>query len=203
MAARRPERSAADGYDPSAGRGAHIVEWEGVEGIRPFHLDAAPGFEPLVGRFVTMLVDTRRRLFRDLADLDPGELDATLPWAPNSVGTLLYHIAAIELDWTYADLLDADFPAEAAQWFPVDVRDDAGVLSPVAEPYERHLDRLAWTRERLLAATASMGDADLDATRGGGDDANGVAWILHHLMQHEAEHRGQIGELRAALRSAV
>ncbi len=47
-----------------------------------------------------------------------------------------------------------------------------------------------------------MGDADLDATRGGGDDANGVAWILHHLMQHEAEHRGQIGELRAALRSA-
>jgi uncharacterized damage-inducible protein DinB len=21
-------------------------------------------------------------------------------------------------------------------------------------------------------------------------------WVLHHLMQHEAEHRGQIGELR-------
>jgi uncharacterized damage-inducible protein DinB len=21
-------------------------------------------------------------------------------------------------------------------------------------------------------------------------------WIFHHLMQHEAEHRGQIGELR-------
>jgi uncharacterized damage-inducible protein DinB len=23
--------------------------------------------------------------------------------------------------------------------------------------------------------------------------------VLHHLMQHEAEHRGQIGEIRAGL----
>lgn len=179
-----------------------MVAWEGVEGIRPFHLDPAPGYAPLVGRFVTMLVDTRRRLFRDLADLAPTELDATLPWAPNSVGTLLYHIAAIELDWTYADLLGADFPADATEWFPVDVRDDAGVLSPVVEPYDRHRARLAWTRARLLAALASLDDTDLDATRGSGDEAGGVAWILHHLMQHEAEHRGQIGEIRAALRSS-
>jgi uncharacterized damage-inducible protein DinB len=179
-----------------------MIEWEGVDGIRPYHLDPAPGFQPLAGRFVTMLVDTRRRLHRDLADLDPAELDTILPWAPNSVGTLLYHIAAIELDWTYADLLGSDFPADAAEWFPVDVRDDAGVLSPVVEPYDRHLARLTWTRERLLASIGSLRDADLDATRGTGDEANGVAWILHHLMQHEAEHRGQIGEIRAALRSA-
>lgn len=25
--------------------------------------------------------------------------------------------------------------------------------------------------------------------------------VLHHLMQHEAEHRGQIGEIRVALLS--
>lgn len=179
-----------------------MSEWEGVEGIRPFHLDAAPGYDPLVGRFVTMLLDTRRRLHRDLADLEPDELDATLSWAPNSVGTLLYHIAAIELDWTYADLLGTDFPAEAEEWFAVDVRNDAGVLTPVVEPYARHLARLAWTRGRLLEALGSLGDAELDTTRGTGDEASGVAWILHHLMQHEAEHRGQIGEIRAALRSS-
>ena len=23
------------------------------------------------------------------------------------------------------------------------------------------------------------------------------AWVIHHLIQHEAEHRGQIGEIRA------
>lgn len=178
-----------------------MVEWEGLDGVRPFHLDPAGAFPPLMGRFVTMLVDTRRRLHRDLTDLDPEELDRTLPWAPNSVGTLLYHIAAIELDWTHSDLLGTEFPDGTSEWFAADVRNESGVLSPVIEPYGRHLARLAWTRGQLMAALASLDDADLDETRGEGGDANGVAWILHHLMQHEAEHRGQIGEVRAALRS--
>ena len=26
-----------------------------------------------------------------------------------------------------------------------------------------------------------------------------TAWVLHHLMQHEAEHRSQIGAVREAL----
>jgi uncharacterized damage-inducible protein DinB len=28
-------------------------------------------------------------------------------------------------------------------------------------------------------------------------------WVVHHLMQHEAEHRGQIGELRVAAEQAL
>jgi uncharacterized damage-inducible protein DinB len=28
-------------------------------------------------------------------------------------------------------------------------------------------------------------------------------WVLHHLMQHEAEHRGQIGTLRAMAEQAL
>jgi uncharacterized damage-inducible protein DinB len=27
-------------------------------------------------------------------------------------------------------------------------------------------------------------------------------WVLHHMMQHEAEHRGQIGALRAGAEAA-
>jgi len=177
-----------------------MAGWLDLDGVRPHHLDPAPGFAPLVGRYVTMLADTRRRLERDLADLEPGELDAHPPWAANTVGTLLYHIAAIELDWTYADLLMADFPEEAATWFPVDVRNDAGGLSPIAEPYEHHIARLVWTRQRLLEAMVPLQDTDLDATRLADAAASGVSFILHHLMQHEAEHRGQIGEIRTAIR---
>ena len=80
------------------------------------------------------------------------------------------------------------------------MRERDGTLSPVVEKLSHHLERLAWVRERLLETLRSLGDADLDATHHEGDDAVGTSWILHHLMQHEAEHRGQIGELRAALR---
>ncbi len=115
------------------------------------HLDPTEGFAPGVGRFVTMLTDTRSRLMRDIADLDGAELDHTLPWAPNSVGTLLYHLAAIELDWTFADLLETDtFPDGSAGWFPVDVRQTDGRLTAVREPLPRHLDRLAWVRGHLF-----------------------------------------------------
>ena len=149
-----------------------------------------------------MLGDTRRRLLRDLEDLDPALLDETPSWAPNSIGTLLYHVAAIELDWTFADLLEgrAGFPDGVEGWFPVDVRERDGRLSPVVEPLDRLLARLEWVRSHLLAVLATFEDADLNATVTNDGDESGRSWVLHHLMQHEAEHRGQIGEIRAALR---
>lgn len=163
------------------------------------HLDPAPGFPPLIGRFVRALEDTRRRLWELLEDLDPGDVDRRPMGSPNTIGTLLYHVAAIELDWLYADLLQRDFPDEAWAWFPVDVREVDGLLTPVIEPLGRHRERLAWVRGLLLAELADLDDADLDRRRGEESDDIDGAWILHHLMQHEAEHRGQIGEIRAAL----
>lgn len=162
------------------------------------------GYAPLVGRFVSMLEDTRARLHRDLEDLDESYLDRGLPWSPNAIGTLLYHVAAIELDWTVADILEStEFPDGTEDWFPVDVRDEDGRLSPVVEPLQRHLDRLIWVREHLLEALRGLSDHDLDRAVTNTDDGstNRIGWILQHLMQHEAEHRGQIGEIRAALRS--
>ena len=167
--------------------------------MRKWHLDPTEGYSAGVGRFVTMLADTRSRLMRDIADLDEAELDRTLPWAPNSVGTLLYHLAAIELDWTFADLLETEtFPDGSEDWFPVDVREEDGRLTPVVEPLRRHLDRLEWVRAHLFETLKGFSDDDLDRTFNP-ENPSGGGWILHHLMQHEAEHRGQIGELRAAL----
>jgi uncharacterized damage-inducible protein DinB len=167
--------------------------------MREWHLDPIAGYQPLVGRFLAMMEDTRRRLWRDLEDFDPVDLDRTPPGSPNSIGTLLYHVAAIELDWLYSDLLGGEFPPETAEWFPVDVREEGGRLTPVVEPMERHRARLEWVRECLRRELRSFSDADLDRTFVSGSDGNGGAWILHHLMQHEAEHRGQIGEIRAGL----
>jgi len=174
--------------------------------VRQWHLDPTPGYDPLLGRFVTMAADTRRRLVRDLENMSPEELDVVPDWGSNSIGTLLYHLAAIEFDWTFTDLQRRDeeaFPAGFRDWFPVDVRDEDERLSPVVESMQRHLDRLEWVRGHLLYTLGTMSDADLDSTfnEGGPGQEVGGAFILHHLMQHEAEHRGQIGEIKAALRT--
>lgn len=167
-------------------------------------LAAADGYPPRIGRFVAMLEDTRRRTLRDLETLDEAYIDRGLPWNPNSIGTLVYHVAAIELDWTFADVLQTNrFPDGTEAWFPVDVRDEDGRLSPMVDSLAHHLERLSWVRAHLLEALRGLGDDDLDRLVSNADDGstNSIAWILQHLMQHEAEHRGQIGELRNALRS--
>ena len=169
-----------------------------------FNLAPAEGYTHRIGCFVAMLEDTRRRTLEHLEDLDEVYLDRGLPWDPNSLSTLLYHIAAIELDWTFADILETtEFPEATSDWFPVDVRDEDGRLTPFSNSLQRHLDRLAWVRGHLLQALATLTDEDLDRTVTNAADGStsGINWILHHLMQHEAEHRGQIGELRAALRA--
>jgi uncharacterized damage-inducible protein DinB len=167
--------------------------------MRARHLDPVPGYSRGVGRFVAMLHDTRARLLADLELFDAAHLDRTSVGSPNSIGTLLYHIAAIELDWLYADLLERDFPPDTEDWFPVDVREEGGRLTPVVEELERHLARLDWVRALLLAELRGLTDVDLERTVNAGPQGSGADWVLHHLMQHEAEHRGQIGEIRVGL----
>jgi len=151
-----------------------------------------------------MLEDTRQRT---LAFLE-GLTDETLDWTPfpggNSIATLLYHLAAIEADWLYAEVLEQpDFPPQIVALFPADVRDERGQLTPSQEAgLDVYLDRLAAVRRALLAGFAGMTLADFRRARTLPDYAVTPEWVLHHLMQHEAEHRGQIGMLREMAESA-
>ena len=159
-------------------------------------------FTPAVGLLVAMLDECRARTLSHLDDLGVPMIDAEVPGHPNTIGTILYHVAAIELDWLYAEILGEDFPEETAVWFPVDVRDDTGRLTPVTgESLARHRERLAWVRGLLHDGVVRLDDAFLleDRPTDGGTVTS--EWVLHHLMQHEAEHRGQIGELAQALRT--
>ncbi len=79
-----------------------------------------------------MLEDTRRETKMVLANIDQSALDWTPSQAENSIGTLLYHIGRIELDWLYVEALEnAPWPQELKELFPIEDRDDQHVLSVV------------------------------------------------------------------------
>ena len=161
-------------------------------------VDALPGYEPEIGRLLWMLEETRQRTKDALA----GVADAVLDWAPaaggNSIGALLYHVAAIEADWLYAEVLEGQpFPSEVVALFPEDVRDERGQLAAArGASLAACLDRLDAVRARVLAAFRGMTLAEFRRIRDLPDYGVTPEWVLHHLMQHEAEHRGQIGALR-------
>src|SRR2546430_16898951 len=81
-------------------------------------VEPLPGYEPTIGRWLWQLEDTRRETKEALSGLAP----ATLDWAPdesgNSIGDLLYHVALIELDWLFTEVLNHQpWPQDVQQQF--------------------------------------------------------------------------------------
>lgn len=159
------------------------------------------GYVPEVGRAVWAIEDARRRTARALAGFDPLRVD----WAPPgeaSLGTLLYHLAAIEASWLYEEALGRALPPAVAALLAYPVRDEPGALTVVTgETLDDHWARLVEVRRRLLAAYQTMTLEDLRRVRALPEYDVSPEWVLHHLAQHEAEHRGHIERLRTLTQS--
>ncbi len=152
---------------------------------------------PEIGRWLWALQDTRQLTLEEL----DGVTSAMVDWLPqgseSSIGAILYHLAAIEADWLYAEVLELPFPAAVVSLFPYNVRDEEGRLSQVqGVNLTEHLERLATVRSLLLDAFQGMELSEFRRVRSLEQYDVTPEWVLHHLMQHEAEHRSQIGSLR-------
>lgn len=166
--------------------------------LRPLELD---GYEPEIGAAVWRLQDSRRRTLRSLREVPSRFInrDAVI----NSIGTILYHIAIIEADWLYTEILEQGVPPEVQELLPQDDRDKKGRLTEFgSESLESHLSRLAAIRERLLDAMRTMSSEEFHRPRSLPDYDVSPSWVLHHLAQHEAEHRGEIESVIAQFKAA-
>lgn len=184
----------ADGDDADLGDG--VSEMNSAERtVRPL-----ASYAPPVGAALWMLEDTRARTLRAVDGL-PAEIIDAIPIAGgNTIGALLYHIAAIEMDYLYADILSQRHPTWLTDLFPYDVRESNGSLSPLRGfSFDNHLQRLATTRKRLLKELQSLTAEDFVRPRPTTVGEATPEWIIHHLRQHEAEHRGQIQEIRSTV----
>lgn len=167
-------------------------------------VDGSVASDPVVGGWLWALQDTRRDLLEALERVTPAMID----WVPadgrSSIGTVLYHIADIEADWLYVEVLEGDLPPAVAALFPFGTRDAAGKLTHVPGfSLEQHLQRLETVRALLVAVFQDMNVAEFRRVRSFEHYDVTPEWILHHLIQHEAEHRGQIGSIRDEAESVL
>jgi hypothetical protein len=154
--------------------------------------------DPEVGRWLAALEDGRHDTLRELERVTPDMVD-WYPDAPlNSIGSLLYHIALIEADWVANEILElGDEVPELSPLLPWPDREAGGHLSRVdGQTLGAHLERLDGVRQFVLARLRPMTNADFHRVRQ--LEAYDVApdWALHHIIQHEAEHRSHIAWLR-------
>ncbi len=166
---------------------------------RQLIVEPLPGCEADIGRLLWMKEDSRRRTRGFLEGIDQSAIDWQPPFAGgNSIGTLLYHIAAIELDWLAVEIMENKLDKGVWEWFPHDVRDAAGKLTVVSGlTLDEHYKRLDAVRALLLDCVKPMTLTEFRHPRSLPDYDVSPEEVLHHLMQHEAEHRGEIGMIRA------
>ncbi len=159
-----------------------------------------PASHPELGRWLWALEDTRARTKAALLGMGQAELDWMGPGVENAIGSLLYHLALIEFDYLYADILGEDYPVGAEMLLPFPDRDRDGNLSVVqGVSLEDHLARLDEVRRQLIQRVSALSPEQMETARTlpEWNYAISPAWTLHHLMQHEAEHRGEIAAIRA------
>ena len=165
---------------------------------RTFLIRLPEGVPSEIGVWTFALEDQRERTLRFAEGLPAEVLESTPDGAPNSIGCLLYHCAATEMNWLFEDIREVDaFTPEVKALLPYPYRNDADKLWPVTgESFEQHVERLAATRRILLDAVHALSLDEFRRERSIRDYVVTPEWILYHLLEHEAHHAGEIRTLR-------
>lgn len=160
--------------------------------IRRF-IEPAPGFAGEIGIWMSTLDELRRQTRETVAGMTPEQLAWKPPGGGNSVGQLLRHIALKELDWVLTDLSRGEaLPKDA----PALVKLDGAMVDPGVRPLEVFLDSLDYARNLTRKKLGNFGRDEIEKSREikaeGVHKVFNVRWILFQLVNHEAQHRGQI-----------
>lgn len=160
------------------------------------------GYPPRIGRYLTQMEDVRRQVKKYVEGLTAEQL----AWHPNakteSIGTVLLHIAAVECSWIGEDIMRRPMDEEWKIAFPI--RFDMPQVS--GQPLEYYLKTLDVVREQTKADLKTLEDDDLDrlyTPLDAGDPSDtaqfSLEWILYHVVDHEAHHKGQIAVMKRLL----
>ena len=167
----------------------------------PFLIGDEPGVSPQISGLIGMFRYARKTTLETVAGLSVKDLDHLQDPDSNSIGGLLYHMAAAEA-WYQSNTFDRRewTPAESARW-QVALELGPGARTQIRErPLDYYVAQLAEVRSRTEQELRARDD-DWLAESGpffSGYPANNY-WKWFHVCEDEINHRGQIRWLRKRL----
>lgn len=160
--------------------------------IRRF-IEPLPGFAGEIAIWLAALDDVRRQTKDVVAVLTQEQLAWKPPGGGNTIGQLLRHVALVELDWLVTDLCqETDLPPDT----PALLRLEGPMADPGVRLLSEFVASLDWVRALTKERAKRFTRSEIEATRTyrgeGVTKTFNVRWILFHLVDHEAQHKGQI-----------
>jgi uncharacterized damage-inducible protein DinB len=153
--------------------------------------------DPAVGLGLWVLQDSRRRTLGELGELRDEWLDLEPPMGHNTLRSILYHMGSTEVEWLYT-VLGQEIPADMKAHFPDDDRDQVGNLAKIrGEGLDTYLEKMALARQKLIDGYKAMTAEEYRHLRPITHWTGEIHHItpervLYHLVNHDAEHRGEL-----------
>lgn len=160
------------------------------------------GYTPQIGTLVSMMNWMRMVVLGSVQGMSVKELDYLHDSKSNSIGAMLWHLAATERFYqlhTFEDRKWDDWPEEDVENFAVASElGDAARDTIKGNDLEFYLKRLGDVREHTLSKLAERDDdwiMKVDKDWYWGPTNNYCKWF--HVCEHESNHNGQIKYLRS------
>jgi uncharacterized damage-inducible protein DinB len=163
-------------------------------------LTAHPGLSTGIGYYLSGMEEVRSQIVAAVKTI-PDDLIGKPPFlGAHSIGGLVLHIGEAEWFWMQMVVSGHELTEEDKQAPHWDVLDDVERVARNAYTTEFCLNEVQKIRNQTREVLFSYSDKDLERIitheRKGITSEYNLRWILHHLIDHEAQHKGQIFMLK-------
>jgi Protein of unknown function (DUF664) len=159
------------------------------------------GFSPQIGVLVSILAFTRAQVLNCVRGMSVSDLDFLLDVGSNTIGAMLFHLAATETYYqlnTFDGMRWGEWPASMKRKWDVAMNlGDEARKAIKANSIDYYLALLREAREKTLEQLRNRDDVWLAEREEGWDWNNYAKWL--HVAEHESNHNGQFKFLRSRL----
>ncbi|MFO8146037.1 MAG: DinB family protein [Gillisia sp.] len=154
-------------------------------------LEPKNGYSPQTGVIVSMLEDLKARVSQSVDNLDQEDVDFLLDENSNRIGAMIFHLAATEKYYQLFTFENRGFNKEEKEkWMvPLELGDTARE-ELINKPIGYYLAIWNDVRDETLELLKTKDDKWLNSKVKRTTMNNHWAW--YHVMEHQANHMGQI-----------
>ncbi|TXE02815.1 DinB family protein [Algoriphagus aquimarinus] len=156
------------------------------------------GYDHDTGTMVSMLENLRGRIIMSVQGLNQEQTDFLLDDKANRIGAMIMHLAATEVYYQAYTFEGRGFnEKEKEKWETALSLGDEARAEFTGKPIQYYLDIWAQVRQETMETLKTKDDKWFAKLAKGGQTDNHWAWF--HVMEHQANHMGQINMLKSRL----
>lgn len=160
-------------------------------------LKPVEGYSPNIGDMVYMLEDLKNRITQQVKDLDQSQVDYMYDDNANSIGALIMHLVSTESYYQVATLKSRDWTEDERERLGIAGELNAAVKSKlIGKPIEYYLGLWDEVRAESLRELKTKDDAWFATNI---EEGLNNHYIWYHVMEHSANHMGQIATVKNRL----